>query len=229
MPARRPDPLVAVRPDRAGEARARVRSRRSPWSRRRPGSAPTTGPTPGPTAPTGRPRSPQPHTVQSDVDDVVELIAAAELPTPMVFVAHSYGGLVARPARPHSTRNWSAGWCSPNPRRSSCRGSADPTRTPRSTPTARPCPPGGGGDPRRRRLRAHRRRTTAAAGACDRAERGQVRRHRRSAASRTTTPRPRSTRRTTCWPRPSAPRTSSCRAPGTTRCSTNRRPLLTKS
>jgi pimeloyl-ACP methyl ester carboxylesterase len=36
----------------------------------------------------------QPHTVQSDVDDVVKLIAAADLPTPMVFVAHSYGGLV---------------------------------------------------------------------------------------------------------------------------------------
>jgi pimeloyl-ACP methyl ester carboxylesterase len=37
---------------------------------------------------------PQPHTVQSDVDDVVSLIGAAQLPTPMVFVAHSYGGLV---------------------------------------------------------------------------------------------------------------------------------------
>jgi pimeloyl-ACP methyl ester carboxylesterase len=37
---------------------------------------------------------PQPHTVQQDVDDVVSLIAAAGLPTPMVFVAHSYGGLV---------------------------------------------------------------------------------------------------------------------------------------
>lgn len=37
---------------------------------------------------------PQPHTVQSDVDDVVRLISAAGLPTPMVFVAHSYGGLV---------------------------------------------------------------------------------------------------------------------------------------
>lgn len=36
----------------------------------------------------------QPHTVQQDVDDVVRLIAAADLPTPMVFVAHSYGGLV---------------------------------------------------------------------------------------------------------------------------------------
>lgn len=37
---------------------------------------------------------PQPHTVQSDVDDVVRLIGAGQLPTPMVFVAHSYGGLV---------------------------------------------------------------------------------------------------------------------------------------
>jgi len=36
----------------------------------------------------------QPHTIQQDVDDVVRLIAAAQLPTPMVFVAHSYGGLV---------------------------------------------------------------------------------------------------------------------------------------
>jgi pimeloyl-ACP methyl ester carboxylesterase len=32
--------------------------------------------------------------VQQDVDDVVSLIAAAQLPTPMVFVAHSYGGLI---------------------------------------------------------------------------------------------------------------------------------------
>lgn len=36
----------------------------------------------------------QPHTVRSDVDDVLRLIRAADLPTPMVFVAHSYGGLV---------------------------------------------------------------------------------------------------------------------------------------
>lgn len=36
----------------------------------------------------------QPHTVQSDVDDVLSLIAAARLPAPMVFAAHSYGGLV---------------------------------------------------------------------------------------------------------------------------------------
>jgi pimeloyl-ACP methyl ester carboxylesterase len=49
------------------------------------------------TRPDGPDRStpvPQPHTVQSDVDDVMSLIAAARLPTPMVFVAHSYGGLV---------------------------------------------------------------------------------------------------------------------------------------
>lgn len=36
----------------------------------------------------------QPHPVQQDVDDVVRLIAAAHLPAPMVFVAHSYGGLI---------------------------------------------------------------------------------------------------------------------------------------
>lgn len=36
----------------------------------------------------------QPHTVQSDVDDVVSLIGTAGLPTPMVFVAHSYGALI---------------------------------------------------------------------------------------------------------------------------------------
>ena len=49
------------------------------------------------TQPDGTDRStpvPQPHTVQSDVDDVVKLIGAEQLPTPMVFVAHSYGGLV---------------------------------------------------------------------------------------------------------------------------------------
>jgi len=38
---------------------------------------------------------PQPHSVQQDVDDVVKLIAAAHLPTPLVVVAHSYGGLIA--------------------------------------------------------------------------------------------------------------------------------------
>lgn len=36
----------------------------------------------------------QPHPLQADVDDVTALIAAARLPTPMVFVGHSYGGLV---------------------------------------------------------------------------------------------------------------------------------------
>jgi pimeloyl-ACP methyl ester carboxylesterase len=38
---------------------------------------------------------PQPHSIQQDVDDVVKLIAAAHLPTPLVVVAHSYGGLTA--------------------------------------------------------------------------------------------------------------------------------------
>jgi pimeloyl-ACP methyl ester carboxylesterase len=37
---------------------------------------------------------PQPHGVQQDVDDVVALISAAQLPTPLVFVAHSYGALI---------------------------------------------------------------------------------------------------------------------------------------
>ncbi|BBY26621.1 alpha/beta fold hydrolase [Mycolicibacterium sediminis] len=49
------------------------------------------------TRPDGPDRStpvPQPHTVGKDVDDVMALIRAADLPTPMVFVAHSYGGLV---------------------------------------------------------------------------------------------------------------------------------------
>ena len=49
------------------------------------------------TRPDGADRStdvPQPHSVQQDVDDVVALINASQLPTPMVFVAHSYGGLV---------------------------------------------------------------------------------------------------------------------------------------
>ena len=36
----------------------------------------------------------QPHGVQQDVDDVVALIGASRLPTPLVFVAHSYGGLI---------------------------------------------------------------------------------------------------------------------------------------
>ena len=49
------------------------------------------------TRPDGADRStdvPQPHSVQQDVDDVVALINASQLPTPLVFVAHSYGGLV---------------------------------------------------------------------------------------------------------------------------------------
>lgn len=49
------------------------------------------------TRPDGSDRStavPQPHHVRDDVDDVVKLIAAAHLRTPMVFVAHSYGALI---------------------------------------------------------------------------------------------------------------------------------------
>jgi pimeloyl-ACP methyl ester carboxylesterase len=49
------------------------------------------------TRPDGVDRStdgPQPHTLQHDVDDVVALITASGLPTPLVFVAHSYGGLI---------------------------------------------------------------------------------------------------------------------------------------
>lgn len=38
---------------------------------------------------------PQPHSVQQDVDDVVKLIAAANLSTPLVVAADSYGGLIA--------------------------------------------------------------------------------------------------------------------------------------
>lgn len=37
----------------------------------------------------------QPHSLQQAVDDVVKLIAAAQLSTPLVVVGHSYGGLVA--------------------------------------------------------------------------------------------------------------------------------------
>lgn len=37
---------------------------------------------------------PQPHSVAQDVDDVVALINAAQLPPPFVFVGHSYGGLI---------------------------------------------------------------------------------------------------------------------------------------
>ncbi|BBY61424.1 alpha/beta fold hydrolase [Mycolicibacterium sarraceniae] len=32
--------------------------------------------------------------MQRDVDDVVALIDAAQLPGPLVFAAHSYGGLI---------------------------------------------------------------------------------------------------------------------------------------
>ncbi len=49
------------------------------------------------TRPDGVDRStpvPQPHSAAQDVDDVVALIAAAELAGPFVFVAHSYGGMV---------------------------------------------------------------------------------------------------------------------------------------
>jgi pimeloyl-ACP methyl ester carboxylesterase len=49
------------------------------------------------TRPDGADRStevPQPHTLQQDVDDVVALISASLLPAPLVFVAHSYGGLI---------------------------------------------------------------------------------------------------------------------------------------
>lgn len=38
---------------------------------------------------------PQPHSVRQAARDVVELIAAARLSTPMVMVGHSYGGLIA--------------------------------------------------------------------------------------------------------------------------------------
>lgn len=38
---------------------------------------------------------PQPHSVEQAVADVVKLVAAARVSTPMVVVAHSYGGLIA--------------------------------------------------------------------------------------------------------------------------------------
>jgi pimeloyl-ACP methyl ester carboxylesterase len=38
---------------------------------------------------------PQPHSIQDDVDDIVKLVAAVGLSTPMVVAAHSYGGLIA--------------------------------------------------------------------------------------------------------------------------------------
>jgi len=50
------------------------------------------------TRPDGVDRStpvPQPHTVQQDVDDIVNLLAAGHLSTPVVVAAHSYGGLIA--------------------------------------------------------------------------------------------------------------------------------------
>ncbi len=50
------------------------------------------------TRPDGEHRStpvPQPHTVGADVGDVVRLVAAAGLSTPLVVIGHSYGGLVA--------------------------------------------------------------------------------------------------------------------------------------
>jgi pimeloyl-ACP methyl ester carboxylesterase len=47
---------------------------------------------------------PQPHSVQQAVVDVVKLVAAARLSTPIVVVAHSYGGLIADLlARTHPT------------------------------------------------------------------------------------------------------------------------------
>jgi pimeloyl-ACP methyl ester carboxylesterase len=58
------------------------------------------------TRPDGSDRStpvPQPHSVQQAVSDVVKLVAAADLSTPMVVAAHSYGGLIADLlARTHS-------------------------------------------------------------------------------------------------------------------------------
>jgi len=50
------------------------------------------------TRPDGVDRStevPQPHGLQQDVDDLVALIGASQLAGPFVFVAHSYGGLIA--------------------------------------------------------------------------------------------------------------------------------------
>ncbi|HXA12742.1 MAG TPA: alpha/beta hydrolase [Mycobacterium sp.] len=38
---------------------------------------------------------PQPHNVQQDVDDIVKLLSAEGISTPVVVAAHSYGGLVA--------------------------------------------------------------------------------------------------------------------------------------
>ncbi len=50
------------------------------------------------TRPDGSDRStevPQPHGVQQDIDDLVALLGASQLQGPFVFVAHSYGGLIA--------------------------------------------------------------------------------------------------------------------------------------
>ena len=37
----------------------------------------------------------QPHSIQRDVEDIVKLVSAAKLSTPLVVAAHSYGGLIA--------------------------------------------------------------------------------------------------------------------------------------
>ncbi len=50
------------------------------------------------TRPDGPNRStpvPQPHSAAQDVDDIVKLLAGANISTPVVVAAHSYGGLVA--------------------------------------------------------------------------------------------------------------------------------------
>ncbi|OAN37258.1 alpha/beta hydrolase [Mycolicibacterium iranicum] len=49
------------------------------------------------TRPDGEDRStpvPQPHSTQQDVEDVLALIRSAGLPGPLVFAAHSYGGMI---------------------------------------------------------------------------------------------------------------------------------------
>jgi pimeloyl-ACP methyl ester carboxylesterase len=50
------------------------------------------------TRPDGNDRSTpvkQPHSIVNDVDDIVKLLSAARIPTPVVVAAHSYGGLIA--------------------------------------------------------------------------------------------------------------------------------------
>jgi pimeloyl-ACP methyl ester carboxylesterase len=37
----------------------------------------------------------QPHSIVNDVDDIVKLLSAARISTPVVIAAHSYGGLIA--------------------------------------------------------------------------------------------------------------------------------------